>query len=840
MSTTQIVLLASAASNVVLGLFVFLQNPARRQNRQFAVFSINVAFWALGTLMVISVHSTEGAALFIRLTSLVAALILSSSFLLCLSIVETDFSWRRALRRHPLFFLANVLFASLTFFPTFLVQVQIAGGIGNGTMPFPEARYGLAFSIFNLYIIAGFSAILWSFLRGLATASGVQRTELQYVFLGILFSLGIAIPTNILIPIITGSSQMQTVGPISGLAMCATIAYGIATRRIMGAAELLRRMLAYGLLTTYLLMVFFLTHLAIYRIVPEHSPAQQLTASLIAAVIIALSMAPAQAFMRRVADWLFASSRQARLASAVETLTASLQTVSTMPELLGSFVDTIATLTGTQRVLILLARKRQFDQVFPPSASGLAMLSLGETTPIPRFLEQSARPIVADELLRERPTADIQALRVAMREASAAMAIGITSRNRLIGILMLGARSSGRIFGTEDQHNLQVVCNHLGVAIENAQLYTESIQHRLHSITLLNNLVNGVVAIDADGEVTMINREAQRICRLTPPEGQTLELDNLPPPIADALRRTLRLGAEERDLDAEIAQPDATPMPVRVGSSPLHDPDGKITGALAVLSDQTTVRRLESQIRRTDRLASVGTLAAGMAHEIKNPLVTISTFTQLLPDRYQDPEFRGTFTELVQHEIKRMNGLVNQLLRFARPTPALLAPMRVVDVLDHSLLLMEQQFRNQRIQTEKHFEAPDAVIRADANQLEQAFVNLLLNAIQAMQPEGRLTVWARPVRARNLERLAAAAPGGSFDSAVEITIRDTGCGISPEHLFSIFDPFFTTRSEGTGLGLSVAHGIISENRGTIEVASQLGGGTTFTITFPMVTGEQAA
>jgi signal transduction histidine kinase len=334
----------------------------------------------------------------------------------------------------------------------------------------------------------------------------------------------------------------------------------------------------------------------------------------------------------------------------------------------------------------------------------------------------------------------------------------------------------------------------------------------------------------------MINREAQRICQLVPREGSSLLLQDLPVPVMACLRRTLEQGLGERDVDAEIPQREGPPMPVRIGTSPLHDADGKIMGALAVLSDQTTVRKLESQIRRTDRLASVGTLAAGMAHEIKNPLVTINTFTQLLPERYNDPEFRGTFTELVRHEVQRMNSLVNQLLRFARPSPPLLAPLRVGDVLDHSLLLMEQQFQNHRVHLQKRFTAGDSMIRADANQLEQAFVNFLLNAIQSMAPNGQLTV-SLEQEAHN-ESLAGHRRDSTIRTPfVRVIIRDTGCGIAPENVNSIFDPFFTTRSEGTGLGLSVAHGIIGEHNGTVEVESALGVGTTFTIAFPVIEQE---
>ncbi|MCE9612989.1 MAG: PAS domain-containing protein [Lentisphaerae bacterium] len=831
------VLLLTAALNLILGVCIFVYNPDRPQNRQFALFSANMGIWALCILLGATRHSPEYAAFWIRTSSSVCGLLPLTLFLLCRSIRDPLFTIRRALRQHVLLVIGSLFAALVAFTPGFLKGATLPPPSAASGLAFPEPAYGPLVLPYYLFFLVAFAWIMFSFIRDMIRSTGVQRVELQYVLMGWLLTMFFSLSTNIFLPLLTGSAQTQPFGPLGLLAMNLVISYGIATRRIMDAAGALRRVVAYGLLTGYLVLVFFLTHSAIAQIVPAQSALQPLTASLLAGVIIALSMAPAQTYMRRVADWLFSSSRQAQLTNAVESLTASLQTVSTMPELLGSFMDTIGRLTGTQRVMILLARKRNFEQVFPlPTETSPAVL-LPDASAIPRFLGNNTRPIVADELLRERQSADVMALRAAMQQNQAALAFGLTARNRLIGVLLLGARSSGRIYSNEDQHNLQVVCKHLGVAIENAQLYTESIQHRLHSITLLNNLVNGVVAADADGEISMINSEAQRICRLASPEGQSLALGDLPGPVAEALRRTLQLGVGERDVDADITVPDGPPVPVRLGTSPLHDADGRIMGALAVLSDQTTVRRLESQIRRTDRLASVGTLAAGMAHEIKNPLVTINTFAQLLPDRYQDPDFRGTFTELVSHEVQRMNSLVNQLLRFARPAPALLAPIDLEAVLDHSLLLMEQQFQNNRIGLEKLYEMRGAPIRADANQLEQAFVNLLLNALQAMPPEGRLTVRLRK-GARPIEPARGWRPAHA--ETVEVIFQDTGCGIAPEHLNNIFDPFFTTRSEGTGLGLSVAHGIITENSGTVEVASEVGVGTTFTIAFPLIPEEPSA
>ena len=159
-----------------------------------------------------------------------------------------------------------------------------------------------------------------------------------------------------------------------------------------------------------------------------------------------------------------------------------------------------------------------------------------------------------------------------------------------------------------------------------------------------------------------------------------------------------------------------------------------------VLTDITALKRLEQQIRRSDRLASLGTLSAGMAHEIKNPLVSIKTFAQLLPERYQDSDFRQTFSNLIGHEIDRIDSLVNQLLRFARPAKPLLKPMHVHEVLEKSLLLVGHRLYQKDIKLTRSWEADVDTIRADADQLEQVFLNFFLNAMDAMKNGGELNV----------------------------------------------------------------------------------------------------
>jgi len=255
-------------------------------------------------------------------------------------------------------------------------------------------------------------------------------------------------------------------------------------------------------------------------------------------------------------------------------------------------------------------------------------------------------------------------------------------------------------------------------------------------------------------------------------------------------------------------------------------------GRCGPCSQSTTLKRLEMQIRRSDRLASLGTLSAGMAHEIKNPLVSIKTFAQLLPERYQDSDFRETFFSLIGHEVDRIDSLVNQLLRFARPAKPLLKPMHVHEVLEKALLLIGHRLYQKDIKLTRSWQAEVDTIRADADQIEQVFLNFFINALDAMKLGGSLTV---ATEIGTTETWPTALPGDSRDvrEILRVTVQDDGIGIKPEDVAHVFDPFFTTKDYGTGLGLSVVHGIVQEHGGQIEVESELTRGTSFHILLPL-------
>jgi len=234
--------------------------------------------------------------------------------------------------------------------------------------------------------------------------------------------------------------------------------------------------------------------------------------------------------------------------------------------------------------------------------------------------------------------------------------------------------------------------------------------------------------------------------------------------------------------------------------------------AITELSDENL--RMRGELQKSDRLKAVATLAAGMAHEIKNPLTSIRTFAEYLPDKYMDPEFREKFKRIVVDEVDRVNNIVMQLLEFSKPTPPDLKRIDLGQLIDETLSLLENNFVKTRTTVVKNY-ASQTTIHADRTQLKQVFINLLLNSLQAMKPEGSITISV-----------------GADGPWVLVSIEDTGCGISKNEIDHIFDPFYTTKDGGTGLGLSIVRGIMEEHGGKIEVSSVLGTGTQMKLYFP--------
>jgi signal transduction histidine kinase len=253
---------------------------------------------------------------------------------------------------------------------------------------------------------------------------------------------------------------------------------------------------------------------------------------------------------------------------------------------------------------------------------------------------------------------------------------------------------------------------------------------------------------------------------------------------------------------------------------------------LSTLANQTAIaienarlyedlKRSKSYIRRADRLASLGTLTAGLAHEIRNPLVAIKTFTHLLPERIDDQEFRDKFLHIASGEVDRISSLVTELLDFARTSDPKLEMENINIILDGMILLVSTEANKKQINVIKTYDSNLPSVQIDREQMKQVFLNILLNAIEATPEKGKIIVGTR----------AFLKPGG--EPYVQIEFTDTGSGIPQDQVEEIFNPFFTTKTTGSGLGLSISNQIVQDHKGYIDVESQVGKGSSFFINLPV-------
>jgi signal transduction histidine kinase len=327
-------------------------------------------------------------------------------------------------------------------------------------------------------------------------------------------------------------------------------------------------------------------------------------------------------------------------------------------------------------------------------------------------------------------------------------------------------------------------------------------------------LACGVIVVGARGRIAACTAEAAAHLHAKAARLKNAPVTLLPAPLPELIRAAAKSGKAVTNCEIEIKTPRGGPTTLRASILPVKS--RAASQVVVVLSDLTSAPVIEQNLRRLDRLASLGALSASMAHEIKNGMVAIKTFVDLLAQKNQEAEL----TDVVGRELQRINTIVTQMLRFAAPKAATFTAVPVHELLDHSLRLLQHQMGAKMITLRRNFRAATDTVRGDDAQLQQVFMNLLLNAIEAMGANGVLTVDTEIVEC-----------GGQ--RLLKIHIQDTGVGVAQENLARLFEPFFTTKKHGTGLGLAISKRVALEHRGAIEARSEIAKGSTFTLTLPV-------
>jgi two-component system, NtrC family, sensor kinase len=419
----------------------------------------------------------------------------------------------------------------------------------------------------------------------------------------------------------------------------------------------------------------------------------------------------------------------------------------------------------------------------------------------------------------------------AWKEAGAHAFVPCVSKEGTIAVMVLGRRGDGEPLSSEDTALLTAVASQAATALENARLYRqlrlkadEVERMREFSENVLESLNDGLVVIDLDERVVRWNRKLEELSGVARAEAVGARIDALVDgAFLDALRGARRESPSGTTLfrvPLALGPADGRKrLLVNVATAPLRTPEGATAGSIFVIEDISTRVALEEQLQISEKMASIGLLAAGVAHEVNTPLTGISSFTQMLLEQADPDDPKTKVLEKIERQTFRAAKIVNGLLNLARPARVETGPVDVNVVVNDVLALLDHQFKSGRIQVRKELAtSPAPIVNGIEYKLQQVLLNLFLNARDAMPKGGWLSIATR------LERGAAI-----------VEVSDTGSGIPAEHLSRIYDPFFTTKllGRGTGLGLSITYGIVQEHGGSIACESAAGQGTRFTLTLPL-------
>jgi two-component system nitrogen regulation sensor histidine kinase GlnL len=343
---------------------------------------------------------------------------------------------------------------------------------------------------------------------------------------------------------------------------------------------------------------------------------------------------------------------------------------------------------------------------------------------------------------------------------------------------------------------------------------------------ILGNLEDGVVTVDQNGKIVFFNEAAEVLTETSAAQALLGHLDRIfqhEPWLLELVKKSRPPRQESARGEGDLVTRRGQKLPVSVTVSPLPDRHGNFIGTIVLVRDIKRRRELEEDLKRADRLATMGTLAAGLAHEIRNPLGGIKGAAQLLRRALEPKSSLREYTDIMIREVDRVNKLIEQLLDLSRPLQLTLAPVNIHEILN-DVLLLESQAAGESVTIKKIFDPSLPPIRGDRAQLTQVFLNLLKNAFQAMDGRGCLTVITRLETDYHVRD-----QGTRRNRFIWVEISDEGKGIKEEDLAHIFSPFFSTKNSGTGLGLAICYNIIKEHGGTIRVESIEGKGTTFKV-----------
>jgi len=811
-------------ANSFAGLFVISQNWQSRLNRTFCLLAGCLTCWTLG----LSVFQITGQMEWGKFTYVFASFI-PAVFLNFVSVFPKVENKAGALEYFAYAFglgLAGLAGAGLI--------IKEVGYLPWGYTFVLGRYYPLFASFFVVVMLFAFGRLFLKYRK----SSGISRIQIMYVFLGTFLSAFIGISVAIMLPLL-GFSRLYYLAPPSTLIMICLIAYAIVKHRLMSIEVVIQRSTVYGTATVLIMALYALAVIISEMFFRNILGYSSLLISAAAALLIAVVYQPLVRSFQSLTDRMFFRGRydyQKTLREISHKIASVIRIDELTRLIVSSFIDTMKV---AEISFLLLEKGNEHFRSVLLSLPRYKKIEIDVNSPIVAWLSVTKDILVRDEIEDEisrqgflgragvAKREQLQDVLDEMDRLGISIWVPIISKDTLIGIIALGNKLSGDIFTSEDIGLLGTLASQTAVALENARLYNEVVHMKDYSEKILESMVSGMLTVDNNGAIVTYNNMAEKILgrKTTEVLGKSCEqVWGKRGIIANVIANTLAEGKCYMNFEASIASPERGLVPVSFSSTVLFDQNGKRMGVLLTIQDLSEVKELENKVRQADKLSALATMAAGMAHEIKNPLSSRKVLSQLLPLKIDDREYQKKLGEIMPREIDRIDRIVESLLGFARATALKFTKTDINDILEENLKYFQRPAKEANIKVNRNYgKLPE--IEVDRNQVTQVFSNLMLNAIQAMPNGGELKV--------------ASFPGKRIENLLEnikVQVTDTGVGISEETTKKLFDPFYTTKYGGTGLGLTITHSIVDGHKGYIDVASKPGKGTTFTVTLPLNQG----
>ena len=708
--------------------------------------------------------------------------------------------------------------------PLVLLLVHILAAINAlGFVPTTRSRVALDQLELGFLGFCFLSAGMVFYLSFRRSRSGVLRQQLKWLTGGTLagslpFSLLYILPFAF--DAATKSWMQFTALSLVLIPLC--FGYAIIRYRLMDVDIIFKRGLAYTAATAAVAAIYFALVALIAQIFPLQSSGP--VTGMIAIVVAAFLFQPFREGIQARLDRFFYRDRLDYRRTLIEfgsTLTNEVR----LEPMLGSVMDRVSQTLLVDRLAIFVEDQEN------PGAMRLAR-SMGVRLSEPlnlTFIAPTRQEFARGPIFFESPRSarDVsESVRRTLEQLDLNYFIPCRIREHTVAVLGLGKTVDGDFLSSDDVELVQTIAGYVAIALDNSQLYTSLEQKALEvarlkdfSENIVESLNVGVLAIDLEGTVEAWNTRMEQLFGVARNDAVGRPLSELLPP--ELVHEIASRGDQEQvtGIYKHRLVHQGKSVVINVSITPLVGKSAERIGRLLLFDDVTQRDRMEEQLTQTEKLTSLGLLAAGVAHEVNTPLAVISNYIQMLAKQMPEGDPRHTIIDKIVKQTFRASEIVNNLLNFSRTGPGELADVDLNRVVEETLSLVAHPLKASQIQVVKQLTEGIPPVRGSANKLQQVFLNLFLNARDAMPSGGMLEV-------------RSAAHNGS----VEVEVADTGNGITREHIHKIFDPFFTTKTSGrgTGLGLSVSYGIIKEHAGKIDVRSTPGRGTSFHVEFPAV------